>query len=275
MTHMPLLLLCLSVVVCVFALLSDLPPIADASGYVEVFRKTILPANGSRNNQITTDNFSSLPSMIPMPTRVAYFLHLNDSWAFVSFGFAGLRNNVTGAPPTIAQLVSLPFVSAQQPHLILHQSINRLNVASSIGNLNASSSSAGALEIWPHCYNGSTYFHRPGASDAFDHDDTPSQEINCYGSFQVHNAANVVLSYCGFTNLPIQLTSGTIGNHASNNSDATYANNMVEHFRVVHCKSLSCHQHQCRQQRQQHHQVHPPLPQPPPRLRPIHRLAIN
>jgi hypothetical protein len=225
------LLLGLSIIVhsCIFALLSDLPPIPDASGFVEVFRKSSLPTNGSPS-RIAPDNVT-LTVPITMPIRVAYFLHLDDSWAFVSFDVQGLLNNATGAPPTIGLLSSLPYFDADtsgvESHLILHQSITRLNVASSIGSLNVSSSNAGSVEIWPNCYSGNVYFRRPGASGYYDHDDTPSASAsNCYGSFQVHNAPDVVLSFCGFAHGANLSTCGTIGNYEGNNSDATHAGNI-------------------------------------------------
>jgi hypothetical protein len=84
----------------------------------------------------------------------------------------------------------------------------------------------------------------------YDHDDTPSATAtsNCYGSFQVHNAPDVVLSFCGFAHGAnvVNKWYNRQPRRAIIRTPRTRAT--FEALRAVHCKSLSCHPH-----RRQHH----------------------
>jgi hypothetical protein len=149
-------------------------------------------------------------------SRIAYYLELDGKWVWVSMD--KFTNNVA--------LTGIPTGTT-----IFQQKVNNLNVLSSAGAgvTNGNNIATGNIEIWSYCYTQNSAISIPGASGAvYDFGDAINANVDCYGSFQVHNygAAQTILAYNRWSDAANNISDLGIGNNTGNvNPDWTFMSN--------------------------------------------------
>ncbi|MES2332665.1 MAG: LamG-like jellyroll fold domain-containing protein [Bacteroidota bacterium] len=146
--------------------------------------------------------------------RIAYYLELDSKWVWVSMDKFTSNVALTGIPTGTT---------------IFQQKVNNLNVLSSVGAgvVNGNNITTGNIELWGYCYTQGNSISIPGASaSVYDFGDAINGNIDCYGSFQVHNygASQTVFAYNAWST--VNIADIGIGNNTGNaNPDWTFMAN--------------------------------------------------
>jgi hypothetical protein len=149
-------------------------------------------------------------------SRIAYYLELDNKWVWVSMDKFTSNVALTGIPTGTTTF---------------QQKVNNLNVLSSAGAgvVNGNNIATGNIEFWSYCYTQGNAAAIPGASAAvYDFGDAMNANVDCYGSFQVHNygALETVFAYNRWSDIGNLVSDLGIGNNTGSvNKDYTFMSN--------------------------------------------------
>lgn len=162
--------------------------VPEAAGYNLVYALDVPnSANWDHQYQVpyTVNNTASLNG--DDFGRIAYYMELNDRWVWVSADAFTENINETGIPTDVT------FTGY----------LSNMNVFSNEPSIESGTGiTTGNIEFWPDCYITGNVHGITGASNSiYDYGDVSNNSVDCYGSFQIHNAAagDVLFAYNRWT----------------------------------------------------------------------------
>jgi len=190
--------------------------VPEAADYELVYTLEIPNVGNFRNANPVPYSLDRTAAVTGYFDRVAYYLELDDTWAYVSMDAFTRSATDIGLPHTPDNPVFFQTM------------VSNLHIFASAGaNVATGEVATGNLEFWPNNYGKGNEANVPGASaSAYDFGDDRNEGANPgYGSFQVHNtgAGETIFAYNRWG------TGGNsdvgIGNRPSGEPDWTFAQN--------------------------------------------------